>query len=524
MKNKKLYSLCLYAALCAFSGTVAQAQTAGVQSEGIEIDVASPQWKISEYLTGGHFVYGLENDTLYMDERISDFLKTSRSKVIRWPGGTVTQCYHWDDLTGIPYPVEYDSWGNKFNESMRKKPECYMDLDEYIAYCRKVGADPMVGINIRSGNKYQGPGKGLEGSLDEARRLIQYCKDKNYNVKNWYIGNESYIMFRKENYIKYSEFIDKYAEVLRAVDPDINIIGDWQFGGRLKQVVNLVRQSKHINMMEIHEKWGNGFGMKSGNTFEEWKHEYPIYKGQLGRYIDQFKDSVKVMGREDVKIAMNEWGLSGKNYADTDPFKCGLMAADFLMELYKHDVQMACYWNLNAGGADTKILKVQKDTVDYARTRLLEVTPVGNPFILLGSAGGKQMLSFTTPMQEVYGFAAVNEDQSAVDVYLLNKKEQEVTLPLTLQHFDGAQQMVQYCYENPGLIEEKTYEKGNFEMVLPALSFSRFVIQRGEATGIEPLPVETYQQSEVVFDLGGKQVSHPTKGVYIVNGKKLMIK
>jgi hypothetical protein len=31
----------------------------------------------------------------------------------------------------------------------------YMDLDEYIARCRKVNALPMVGVNIISGRKFR---------------------------------------------------------------------------------------------------------------------------------------------------------------------------------------------------------------------------------------------------------------------------------------------------------------------------------------------------------------------------------
>ena len=517
MKKTKLLSLCILAISSLCGNNVAAQQSV------LEVDAAQTEWKISEYLTGAHFVYGLENDTLYQDERISDWMKASKVKTIRWPGGTAVQCYHWDDLTGIPYPVENDTWNPKYKGGY-KDSACYMDLDEYIAYCRKVGADPMVGVNIRSGNKYKGPGKGLEGSLDEARRLIQYCKDKNYNVKNWYIGNECYIMFRKENYIKYSEFIDKYAAVLRSVDPDINIIGDWQFGGRLKQIINLVRQSKEINMMEIHEKWGNGFGMKSGNTFAEWQKEYPIYKGQLGRYIDQFRDSMKVMGREDVKLAMNEWGLSGKNYSDGSPFKCGLMAADFLMELFKHNVSMACYWNLNAGGGDTRILKVAKDTInDGASARLEYISPVGNSFTILGSAMGKNFVNFTTPMQEVYGFAAVTEDQQELNIYLLNKKSTEVQLPLNVKNFNVGTEITQYCYAEPGDVKEKVYDKGDMTLVLPGLSFSRFVIKSGESTGIAEL-VPSFQGKDVFYDLQGRQVYLPGHGIYIYNGKKVFLK
>ena len=517
MKNFKVLSLCLLMGHSAF------AQTSVTDlSAPLSVDAAQTEGKISEYLTGGHFVYGFENDTLYQDERISDWMKECKTKTIRWPGGTAVQTYHWDDLNGIAFKA--DTWKPGYNGGYRDSV-CFMDLDEYIAFCRKIGAEPMVGINIQSGNKYKGEGKGLEGSLEEARRLIQYCKDKDYQVKNWYIGNECYIMFRKENYIKYADFIDRYAAVLRSVDPDINVIGDWQFGGRLDQIVNIIRKSKEINMMEIHEKWGNGFGMASGNTFEDWKKEYPIYKGNLGKYIERLRDSLQVMGRDDVKIAMNEWGLSGKSYPDGDEFKCGLIAADFLMELFRHRVDMACYWNFNMGSADSRILKVKTDTItDGASTRLERISPVGNAFTLLATAMGKQLVNFTTPLNPVYGFAAVDEEKSTMDVYLLNKSEEEVVMPLQIQNMGNTHLMTQYCYAEPGLVKEKIYEKGDLNMVLPALSFSHFVIAASEATHIDEVKAEEYQQSDLIFDFGGHRVLHPEKGVYIVNGKKILVK
>ncbi|MBQ4392092.1 MAG: hypothetical protein II826_03145 [Prevotella sp.] len=45
----------------------------------------------------------------------------------------------------------------------------------------------------------------------------------------------------------------------------------------------------------------------------------------------------------------------------------------------------------------------------------------------------------------------------------------------------------------------------------------------GAATGIESVAAET-QQNGQYFDLQGRRVAQPTKGLYIVNGKKMMVK
>ena len=47
----------------------------------------------------------------------------------------------------------------------------------------------------------------------------------------------------------------------------------------------------------------------------------------------------------------------------------------------------------------------------------------------------------------------------------------------------------------------------------------------GETTSIsEELSVKSEEFTNSVFDLQGRRVAHPTKGLYIVNGRKVVIK
>jgi alpha-L-arabinofuranosidase len=99
----------------------------------VRIDVENPLNTISKYLTGSHFVYAVEADELYKDERIVQWMKDSRVGTIRYPGGTVVMAYHLDSLNGIPFRT--DSWDPEYNEAS-KDAAGFMDVDEYIAFCR----------------------------------------------------------------------------------------------------------------------------------------------------------------------------------------------------------------------------------------------------------------------------------------------------------------------------------------------------------------------------------------------------
>jgi hypothetical protein len=190
----------------------------------VTVSADRPGWTISKYLTGMHTVHGNEPDVLWENPEVSSWMKRAKVGTIRYPGGTAVQTWHWDEPNGISFKV--DSWEPGSRVTPRD-PKLWMSLEEYIALCRKVGAEPMVGINIGSGKRFNR----MQDSLDSARRLIRHCVDRNYRVRFWYIGNECYKGWGPESYARE---IDRYARVLTSVDRDIVIIGDWKFGPESK--------------------------------------------------------------------------------------------------------------------------------------------------------------------------------------------------------------------------------------------------------------------------------------------------
>ncbi len=77
-----------------------------------------------------------------------------------------------------------------------------------------------------------------------------------------------------------------------------------------------------------------------------------------------------------MKLALNEWGLG--NISGASKFDYGLIAADYLIEIFRNKVFQACYWNLNMGKGDSKILNTDKG-------KLVGLNPVANAFKLFAS-------------------------------------------------------------------------------------------------------------------------------------------
>ena len=435
----------------------------------VSVDASKPQWQISRYLTGMHFVYAKERDALYRDPRIAQWMQRSRVGMMRWPGGAAVQTYHWDHLNGIAF--KEDSWDPKY-KTPPEPPEDYMDLDEYIAFCRRVGAEPLVGVNIGSGRKFNR----LQDSLDEARRLIRYCKEKGYKVRHWYIGNEC---FKGWNPGSYAKAIDQYAEVLKSVDPDIVIIGDWKFGPedkhRFEETLQIAKTSKQINVMEIHEKWGNEWGLSENNgepTLENWQKEAGLYGGRLDSYIEKFLAEMKASGKN-VRLGFNEWGAAVSGSAVE--FPVALVKADYLISLFRHPVYSACDWNLNMGPSESRILETANGGHE-----LTGFSPSAHVFELCASALEKQSIPMSSSDALVYGFSAKDPASGVVQVYLLNKHSDAATVELSMM---GSAPRAARCevtsFVHPGVLKAEPLSLSDEKPVvihLAPLSFNRITI------------------------------------------------
>jgi hypothetical protein len=331
--------------------------------------------------------------------------------------------WHWDDLNGYAFPYHakeltgtlstVDTWSPEYVPLPKRDPKDYMDVDEYMAVCKKVGAKPMLGLNILSGKK---PGR-KEESKAEARRLAEYCKKQGYDVPFWYIGNEGYAkgIWGEE----YARAIDEYAAIVTRIYPDAQIIADWKYGPREKkrfeQSLELIRMSRSIDIMEYHEKWGDDWGLESGTTREEWLAQKPfLYRGQFSEFYKRFEANNRALGR-DVKHAHNEWGLGGMK-GNKGVYDFTLLTADFFIELFRHPTYMASGWNLNMGLKDARIFLAENGKV--------QLMPPALVYEMVAKAMGSHFIPIQVEGSDaVYGFAVRNDTIQWTQLYLMNKSE-----------------------------------------------------------------------------------------------------
>jgi len=159
----------------------------------------------------------------------SDVMAAARAmgvSTVRFPGGCFAPYYHFEDGIG---PKEKRP---RTRYQAKNWPE-FNDFgtDEFISWCRQIGAEPFICINMGS------------GTPEEARNWVEYCNgeagsrwadrrianghDRPYHVKYWAIGNEISGDYEfgyaptPEDYIRRAR---EFVKAMRLTDPTIKLV------------------------------------------------------------------------------------------------------------------------------------------------------------------------------------------------------------------------------------------------------------------------------------------------------------
>lgn len=154
-----------------------------------------------------------------------DLMKELLIPVVRWPGGNVVSGYNWKDGIGPKdqRPARAELAWNSIETN-------HMGTDEYVKFCKLIGAENFVCINAGT------------GTLDDARHWVEYCNypkgtyysdlrrkygnEQPYNIKYWALGNELDGPWQmgyknKEDYVK---FALEAGKLIRWVDKNAILI------------------------------------------------------------------------------------------------------------------------------------------------------------------------------------------------------------------------------------------------------------------------------------------------------------
>jgi alpha-N-arabinofuranosidase len=110
------------------------------------------------------------------DPEIVDMLRESGVTHLRYPGGTLSDYFHWSQAIGPTRTPQVDP----FNNGATQMPD--FGPDEFMALCRTLGIKGSITLNAGT------------GTPQEAAAWVKYSADQGFDVTPYEVGNEIYMV------------------------------------------------------------------------------------------------------------------------------------------------------------------------------------------------------------------------------------------------------------------------------------------------------------------------------------------
>lgn len=279
----------------------------------------------------GDIVYGSIYDPKHptADEQgfrkdVMEIMRDLKSTAIRYPGGNFVSNYHWMDGVG---PVEQRP--ARYDKAWKRVENNHVGINEYTDWVRKVGAEPMLAVNLGSGTPeeaaYEIEYTNIKGGTYFSELRKQHGYEEPHDIKLWCLGNEmdgSWQMGEKTAY-EYGRIAYEAAKQMRAVDPDIELVACGSCANDKSHPsfpewdrIVLEQCYEKIDYLSLHRYYSYDPERVKGTVFpaQFTPEDLPCITKDLSSFIDTVcaaADYVKGMKYSDktINICFDEWGV-----------------------------------------------------------------------------------------------------------------------------------------------------------------------------------------------------------------------
>ena len=323
-----------------------------------------------------------------------DSLKRLKSGVLRWPGGCFSNIYLWEDGIGSKKSR------NRKTNPWSNREECnQFGTDEFINLCEKIGADPVINLNLAT------------GSVREALNWLEYCNGKGkshyssnrtqlgnprpFGVRFWGIGNQVWGCggFLKPSH--YAQEYLRYASYLKQCDPSIECIasGHPEDEWNIAFLENLQDHIALVDYISLPTRfWSDAFGGGSEPSTDEEYFAMFTYLPELESLLTRTIEVVQTAAPSDKKIGitLDSWGIQHPEaileggMEQTSTMRDALMAGCVLHLFQRFSDNLAMATLANPVNALHSLINTKKETMVR--------TPTYYVFKLLQEHIGKQYM------------------------------------------------------------------------------------------------------------------------------------
>ncbi len=367
-------------------------------------------------------VAGMRADTLKL-------LKELNATIYRWPGGNFVSGYDWRDGIG-----ERDRRPPRRNPAWTGIEHNDFGLDEFIAFCREVNAEPLIVVNSGFGDAHSAAEEVeyANGPVDTpmGRLRARNGHPEPYGVKWWGIGNEMYGEWQL-GHMSIGHYVIKhnlFAKAMRRVDPSIKLIA---VGEAKRWSEGMLRNcSDYMDLISEH------FYRSYGDSILDHVQQMSKTVLSLVRPHRKWRKELDCLKGKDIRIAIDEWNYWHRPYVyEYGELGCrytlkdALGVAVTLHEMIRNSdiIAMANYaQTVNVIGC----IKTTKTDAAFATTAL--------PLKLYRNRFGTVPVEVSGSFEPLDIVAALTKDRKAFTMAVVNPTEQKYRLTWDIEAVEPA--------------------------------------------------------------------------------------
>jgi alpha-L-arabinofuranosidase len=261
---------------------------------------------------------------------VLELMKELKTTAIRYPGGNLVSAYHWMDGIG---PKE--NRPVRFEKAWKMIETNQMGIDEYTDWIKKVGAEPVLAVNLGTGTpeeaSYEIEYTNMEGGTYFSDLRKQYGHEKPYEIKLWCLGNEMDGTWQmgEKTAAEYGRIAYETAKQMRIVDPNIELVACGSCANDKSHPsfpewdrIVLEHCYESVDYLSLHRYYNYDPESVKGTMFPSQftPEDLPYISKDLTQFIDTVcaaADYVKGMKYSDktINICFDEWGIMSSQTA-----------------------------------------------------------------------------------------------------------------------------------------------------------------------------------------------------------------
>lgn len=245
-----------------------------------------------------------------LDPRLVELTRQLGVTLIRYPGGYLSDFYHWRDGVGprAKRPVV------KHQPGRGEESRPLFGTDEALDFARRVNAQLLLTVNAGT------------GTAEEAAGWVRYVNGKQQRVRYWEVGNELYLRLSTPvseavtvDPETYARRFGEFADSMRAADPGITLAaiggvnqGRYAFVGYPRWLSTVLRrQGENIDLVSVHDAYAPLIA-DDNVDFDAVYHAMLAAPKLIARNLRSVADTIDryaPAGRASkIGIAVTEWG------------------------------------------------------------------------------------------------------------------------------------------------------------------------------------------------------------------------